>query len=245
MTGNDYIETVLAQLRHVTGDERESIRRELDAHLEDHTEALRQLGYDEETAQEQAAASMGDPVEMGRELSRQYTGWPFVLLSRAAVLLTVILCSQALFGVATVGYFLDSLLVRTFPDDPGSDYAVEATIRPDIRISIGDDVLRVVRVSLIEREGVPTAELFLCAYDRLPGGVVSQQLIPNVVLADQRGAAPEHVLGGGGRGSYTADFSTRYVPIREGDTYITLRYDRFGETVEAAIPLPEGGEAGA
>ena len=43
------------------------------------------------------------------------------------------------------------------------------------------------------------------------------------------------------QGSFGADYSLRYLSISEGDTYITLRYDRFGETVEVEIPLPEGG----
>ena len=47
-------------------------------------EALRELGYDEELAEERAIAAMGEPDEVGRELNRQYTGWGWVLVSRAA-----------------------------------------------------------------------------------------------------------------------------------------------------------------
>ena len=92
MDRRDYTDRVLSSLRRVTEKEREAIRSELDGHIEDHMEALRELGYDEELAEERAIAAMGEPDEVGRELNRQYTGWGWVLVSRAAVVLTVVLC---------------------------------------------------------------------------------------------------------------------------------------------------------
>ena len=78
------------------------------------------------------------------------------------------------------------------------------------------------------------------AYDRIPGGVVSGQLLDNVVLEDQRGVTPEHTgLGGSGKGNFGAEYSLKYLPVEEGDTSITLRYDRLGEHVAVEIPLPE------
>ena len=85
MDRRDYTDRVLSSLRRVTEKEREAIRSELDGHIEDHMEALRELGYDEELAEERAIAAMGEPDEVGRELNRQYTGWGWVLVSRAAV----------------------------------------------------------------------------------------------------------------------------------------------------------------
>ena len=84
MDRRDYTDRVLSSLRRVTEKEREAIRSELDGHIEDHMEALRELGYDEELAEERAIAAMGEPDEVGRELNRQYTGWGWVLVSRAA-----------------------------------------------------------------------------------------------------------------------------------------------------------------
>ena len=91
MDRRDYTDRGLSSLRRVTEKEREAIRSELDGHIEDHMEALRELGYDEELAEERAIAAMGEPDEVGRELNRQYTGWGWVLVSRAAVVLTVVL----------------------------------------------------------------------------------------------------------------------------------------------------------
>ena len=241
MTREEYTKIVLAQLRRVTEDERRAIRAELDAHMEDHMEALAELGCDGAEAEERTLARMGDPAEVGRELSKVYTGWGWVLLSRLAVLLTVVLCIQAVLGIGILSNFLWSIQARTVPDEIHSDYSAEATVRPDIRIPIGNDVLRVYRVSLVERKDGPAAQVALAAYDRIPGGVVSQRLLPSVVLADQRGAVPDRGTGGGGKGCFTAEFTLRYVPVQEGDTSITLTYDRLGETAEVTIPLPETG----
>ena len=74
MDRRDYTDRVLSSLRRVTEKEREAIRSELDGHIEDHMEALRELGYDEELAEERAIAAMGEPDEVGRELNKQYLG---------------------------------------------------------------------------------------------------------------------------------------------------------------------------
>ncbi len=55
---------MLSSLRRVTEKRAgEAIRSELDGHIEDHMEALRELGYDEELAEERAIAAMGEPDE--------------------------------------------------------------------------------------------------------------------------------------------------------------------------------------
>ena len=240
MTREEYTKIVLAQLRRVTEDERRAIRAELDAHMEDHMEALAELGCDGAEAEERTLARMGDPAEVGRALNKVYTGWGWVLLSRAAVLLTVVLCIQAVLGIGILSNFLWSIQARTVPDEIHSDYSAEATVRPDIRIPIGNDVLRVYRVSLVKRGDGLAAEVAMVAYDRIPGGVVSGQLLDHVVLEDQRGVTPEHTgLGGSGKGNFGADYSLKYLPVEEGDTSITLRYDRLGEHVAVEIPLPE------
>ena len=241
MDRKTYIEAVLSALRHVTWDERSAIRAEIDGHIEDHMEGLLELGYDPELAEERTLSAMGDPKEVGRELNKQYTGWPFVLLSRAAVLLTVVLCLQALLGIGILGNLWDSVAARVWPKNFEELEAVTpaATERLDIRIPVGNDVLRVYQVSRVTREGVPAVGISLCAYDRLPGGVVSGQLLSGVWIEDQRGEALEWLSGGSGHGSIGADYQLRYVPAEPSDTYITLRYDRFGEDVSVKIPMPE------
>ena len=241
MDRETYIDAVLSALRRVTGRERAAIRSVIDGHIEDHMAGLLELGYEPELAEERTLAAMGDPKEVGRELNKQYTGWGWVLLSRAAVLLTAVLCIQALLGLGILGNLWDSVWARTAPLEPGEvSSAVKEQL--DIRVPVGSDVVRVYGVSRLTREGAPAAGVFLCAYDRLPGGVVSDQLMPNVRIEDQRGTPLEWQSDGGGyvsHGSFGADYQLRYVPVEPSDTFITLCYDRFGEDVSVKIPLPE------
>ena len=116
MDRRDYTDRVLSSLRRVTEKERggHSVGA---GHgpIEDHMEALRSWGYDE-LAEERAIAAMGEPDEVGRELNRQYTGWGWVLVSRAAVVLTVVLCAQALLALGILGMVIDSISARIYPE---------------------------------------------------------------------------------------------------------------------------------
>ena len=72
----EYCARVLSHLRRLSRRERELVRAELEAHIEDHAAALLELGYDAELAEERATAAMGDPAEVGREMGSQYPrGW--------------------------------------------------------------------------------------------------------------------------------------------------------------------------
>ena len=61
MTRDEYIQAVFSHLKRLTWDEREAIRAELDGHMEDRFESLRELGYDETEAEERTLAAMGGP----------------------------------------------------------------------------------------------------------------------------------------------------------------------------------------
>lgn len=239
MTRREYTDTVLSALHRVTEDERRAIRAEIDAHMEDHICALLDLGYDEPLAEERTVALMGDPKEVGRELNKQYTGWGWVLLSRAAVALTIVLCIQSLIGLGTLYMLWRSVAARLLPEEPRWVCTVAAEAAPDVRIPVGNDVLRVYRTAVGQRKGETVAGLAITVYDRIPGGVASERLVPNLRLEDQRGDAPESPVGGGHVGTVTAWYTTLYLPIQPGDTRVTLRYERFGESIAVEIPLPE------
>ncbi len=78
-----YSEAVAARLRYASPKERKAVRRELEDHLQDHTEALEAAGYSPEQAQAHALAAMGNPKQVGEELSAAFPlGW--WVLTRAA-----------------------------------------------------------------------------------------------------------------------------------------------------------------
>lgn len=238
MTRREYTESVLSALRHVTGREREAIRAEIDGHIEDHMADLLELDYPPELAEERTLSAMGDPVEVGQELNKQYTGWGWVILSRMAVALTVVVCLQSLLAFGTLGNLWDSVWARVAPLEP-KEISSAVKEQLDIRLPVGSDVVRIYGVSRLTREGVPAVGVFLCAYDRLPGGVVSERLLSNLRVENQRGEPLEWQFGGSSQGGYGAEYQLCYVPVEWSDTYITLRYDRFGENVAVKIPLPE------
>lgn len=95
MTRSEYTAQVQSALRRVTKREREAIRAEIDAHMEDHICGLLELGYSPELAEERTMAFMGDPAEVGRELNKQYplrwlvVKWAAMALTLATVLLVL------------------------------------------------------------------------------------------------------------------------------------------------------------
>ena len=179
---------------------------------------------------------MGDPEEVGRELDKQYP-LRWLVLGRVALTLTVVMCIVALFGIGILSYLWWSLEARVAPDQISSDLLEQGQRVVDIRVPVGNDILRIYRVAMGKKDGQLVAEVSMCAYDRIPGGIVSEQLLPNVELTDQRGAPPEWGLGGGGKSNWGADYTTKYINIEPEDTYVTVTYDRFGEYVSVRVPL--------
>ena len=59
----------------------------------------------------------------------------------------------------------------------------------------------------------------------------------DITAFDQRGEKIERW--GGSAGSWGAGYDRLYIPVEPGDTYVTLSYDRFGESVTLKVPLPE------
>lgn len=240
MDRRDYTDRVLSSLRRVTEKEREAIRSELDGHIEDHMEALRELGYDEELAEERAIAAMGEPDEVGRELNRQYTGWGWVLVSRAAGGADSGAVRSGSAGPGNIGVVIDSISARIYPNEPSAYTAVAATERLDIRIPVGNDILRVYRISIGQADDTPgvwEAEVQLCAYDRIPGGIVSRRLMEQTWLETPGGRRDPPK--GSGRGNWRVEYGSCYVRLSPEDTYVVLRFEAFDEQIRLELPLPE------
>jgi len=239
VTRKEYTERVFAQLRRLTPEEKQSVREELGAHMEDHICDLLELGYDEALAEERTMARMGDPEEVGRELDKQYP-LRWLILGRIAVAVTVIVCVMALFGLGILSHLFWSLEARFFVDGvSSSSFVGERSIDPDIRVKVGNDILRVYRVALGTKDGELVAEVAMCVYDRIPGGIASEDVLNYGELRDQRNSPPDRLMGGGGKSNYGADYANRYIQIEPDDTYVMWVYDRFGESVSIEIPLPK------
>jgi len=250
MNRKEYCDAVLAQLRHLTKEEQERACAEIDAHMEDHICALLDLGYPEDLAEERTMRLMGDPEEVGRELDKHYTSRIWGMLEGAALILLMVLLLQAITGFGILFHARDSIMTRMDPTyDYDNSFGAEAQLETDLRMTIGDDVLRVFRVSVGDREihftgeapeTVLAAQVTMCTYDRIPGGIVSQEIDDGLTLKNQRGEMLEPSdAGWHSTGSWGAEHINRYVHIQPGDTYVTLIHDRFGRYEELQIPLPE------
>lgn len=238
MTRTEYCDQVLSCVRRLTADERAAVRAELDGHIEDHMANLLDLGYDEQLAEERTMQRMGDPAEVGRELDKQYP-LRWLILKRAATALMVVVCIQALLGLGMLGMVLESIAARVHPNEKMDMAAVEAAEELDYRIPVGNDILYVYRIAVGQSNdysGRREAEVSFCVYDRIPGGIASQSLADGVQLENPRGETGRH---GGGRGNWRVWYKQRYAPVAPGDTYVTLEYERFGESVSLYIELPE------
>lgn len=244
MTRREFTDRVLLPLIRLSWDEREAIRQELEEHIEDRMEVLLEMGWKPELAEVRCLEAMGDPAEIGRELAEQYRdrgrGW--LWLGRAAVALTAALCIQAASNLGILSMLQDSWDVRRWnavPKTWTTLYTQEATMPVDIRVPVGNDILRVDRVSVgrMENTGILQAELVMVSYDRFPGGIVSRNVLNGVRLEDQRGEDCERTKGLSG-GTCMVGSAVRYADVEPGDSYVTLIYEQFGETGRLRVPLP-------
>ena len=243
MTRQEFLDQVLSPLGRLTAQERENVRWELEEHVEDRMEVMLDMGWDKELVESRCLEAMGDPAEIGREMARQYRGKGWLWLGRAAVVLTVVVCIQALLGVGMLGAAWDSLTVRFNPPRTisiGELKNVEAEEELDIRAEIGNDILRIYQVSVGEKDGQRAAMVLACAYDRWPFGIVVDSLFGRSELWNERG---ETGTSGGGSGNSGAVCAALWAPVETGDTHVIWEYRAIGEAVRLEIPLPGGEEA--
>ena len=236
MDRRTYVEQVLANLRRVTPDERAAIREELDGHIEDHICDLIELGYDEKLAEERAMAAMGDPEEVGRELDKQYP-LRWLVLGRAAVVLTVVLCIQALTGFGILFHARDSVMARLVPSWRDDTEVAENGAELSMRMTVGNDIVRVYRAEVWDLGPTSVAEIGFCTYDRIPGGIVSEELMNGLRLENQRGEVKDR-NSVRSYGNWGAEYGELSVEVAPGDTYVVLVYEGYGRNVSMEIPLP-------
>lgn len=248
MNRNEYCDRVLSQVGRLTTDEANDLRAELTGHIEDHAEALVGHGYDEEAAAARAVALMGDPEETGKALRDCYRHFWLVIVQRIAVAVTVVACVQAFFLLPMLGGVYESLRERVLPEvDEISWEELDGAADLHERIAIGSDVVQLNRIEYGVREGERQAVLWASVYDRIPGGTVYENLLETLVLESERGESMYPWLDGnyrsctGSRGTLYVHTGRHAAPLKEGDTYVTLVYERFGERIETRIDLPEGG----
>ena len=240
MDQQSYISAVLSCLQSLTDREQESVRSELAGHIEDHMEALMDLGYDASLAEQRALSAMGDAEEVGRAINRQYPLRWLIVKDVATGFLTLFLMLALVFGGQNSD-FGQGLVVRFDPVRMSGWDACGWTIQTDARLKAGNDTVKSYQVSVMESPTGPVATVYLCAYDRIPGGIVSGTLQNGLTIEDQRGNTVEAVdaITKARRNFYSAEYFIACVPVETGDTHVTLHYGQYGRQAQCTIPLPE------
>lgn len=232
MDRQEYTDRVVSVLRRLTPAERNGVRAEIDAHIEDHMDALLELGYDPELAEERTMAAMGEPEEVGRELEKQYPlGW--LILNRIATALLVLCCGAILLSGPSLSRIFENLQARWDPMGTTCVKTAEIQQEIDIRMEIGSDILHIFGVSIAPKNNTTAQVTVYCYwYDKNPLGYVSGS---TVTLQDCRGGPAW--TGGGAYGTSGLGYCRKHGDVQYGDPYITVVVDRYGERYTAEIPL--------
>ena len=235
MDKQEYIAQVLAQLPGLLEKEKKAVKRELLDHLEDRMEPLLALrGVDEAEAERRSVAAMGDPVETGKEIARQYQSFFWVVLKDIATgFLALFLMLMFVVGGRTTD-LPNSILARV---DPARIDHLNGTLdfEMDYRMEVGNDIVWVYEAQV--RDGMFTARIV--TYDRIPGGVVAWALEESLWLENESGTqAPVEstkVLGWG----YGACCYWASIPVETEDESVTLTCGLYGTYTRLTIPLSE------
>ena len=240
MDQQSYISAVLSCLQSLTDREQESVRAELAGHIEDRMEALIDLGYEAPLAEQRALSAMGDAEEVGRAINRQYPLRWLIVKDVATGFLTLFLMLALVFGGQNSDFW-KGLVVRFDPVRMSGWDACGWTIQTDARLKAGNDTVKAYQVSVMESPTGPVATIYLCAYDRIPGGIVSGTLQNGLTIEDQRGNTVEaaDTITKARRNYYSAEYFTASIPVEAGDTHVILHYDQYGRQAQCTISLPE------
>ena len=244
MTRNEYTKHVLSAMRRVTAAEREAIRAELDAHMEDHMEALKELGYDDQLAERRTLERMGDPEEVGRELDQQYPLFWLVLkwaAKAAAILLALVLLTQ----VSWMNVWWN--LCFRLAENPVNRYEMEtfAFLREhpvDARMEIDSVTIRACAAGIMKTADYPywgtwgdvpdtvyVAAITLCAYSTDWSDLSIERTTPDYFRI-QDGSYDTGCSASGGAG-------VCMVPVKLGQEFVTATYQKYGYDLIMEIPL--------
>ncbi len=236
MDRREYCRQLTQELRHLTPNEVAAVRQELWDHMEDHAEMLRDAGYDESEAESRAVEAMGDPVETGREIDKQYPAiW--LWLSRLAVAVIVVVCISGvinLFGLYTAA---ESLAIRM---NPYREVDIPMEARIDYKMEIGSDIVHFIGIQDYVPGERGQVRLYMNIYDKSIFRPIDQNLEQKLTYLTNTGEFS--AISGGGSSNERVSHYRRTLEITEQDTFLTVVYDHYGRRVECTIDLTEVGQ---
>lgn len=236
MTREEFCARVDGCLDRASRRERQAIRAELAAHMEDHAQALEEAGYAANEAMEQAVEAMGEPEEIGKALNSQLSIFWQVMIW-VGTLLIVLVCVLTLESAYTRYWsiYTRNSMARREPYSskaPGEEYSLCQDL--EIRAPIGNDELYVYWVGIDPEKN--EASVTMCLYDQAPFGYVSRSALHSVWLENQAGETFEYASGS--TNMAVADRRFDSIPVEPTDTHLILRYEQYGEDLTLEVPLP-------
>lgn len=224
----EYGQSVCRFVRHAAGSEKAAITRELTAHLEDHAQALLDVGYSAEDAAQMALEAMGDPQEVGKELNKEYPLRWLLLSNLGAVLVTLLTLAILVLAPTWLFHLEENLSNRFWPMDHIAAEQVPGLVEVDVRKDLpGGNVFYIYGVSAVPEGDAYTVRVCSVFYNKNLFRDYSNLIGVSVTLSAP-GVSQECYFG-------------EDVYVLPGVSFgqpVTLRYDHYGTTFTLEIPVP-------
>ncbi len=228
---NSFCDKVCSYIDYATGKELEGVHKELRDHLEDHAQALINIGRSPEEAEVSAILAMGDPEDIGREMNKQF---PFVwlFLSRATVVIAILLALMLISPLRDLYYRVsESIEVRNSPMETFGHYGNAI----DIRVELPENDVAYFYCADIDEylANDHHALIGLVVYDKNPFGRVSRDALDFCIETENGFYQPS----GGSFMGYGVHHKRMVVDIEYGQENLTLYYNRTNNNIAVEIPL--------
>ena len=229
--------------------DREAVRAELQAHLEDHYDALIARGTDPETAAEQTLASMGSAMEIAPELGKIHRPWLGYLYNGTLALAVMLWLGMLLVGTNLLPYYnlAEVLNLGMSQSEMTVDTQSVAYVRQQDAAVFADGYhVQVVETIRVPEEGYLFIEIKVAKTDRF-----------GLVALDHLWAVDD--LGNTYASSYTYQWESKKIHFQEEISsgnlrylqlvvtdvdpqaqWLELRYDRDGRDIVLRLELTGG-----
>lgn len=254
-----FCDRVLECLSRATDKEKEAVRQELEAHMEDHRDALVEAGMDPASAMEKAEAAMGDPEEVGRVLNAQFsTFWLWVKRVTQGIIGFILFLALA-FSLPQVSTFLtnpvdvlagawENWQIRQAKEvEPDTGYESGGVIyswKGWETMRVGDEIICLVQVDLrpfYRDRNYYEGHFYFCTYNENPFTPPNTELLALLTVTPASGTMidPESNWGWSLTPADQQGAAIRHYMglMREGETYVDVTYDHYGIYVTMRCPL--------
>ncbi|MBO5034116.1 MAG: hypothetical protein J6C43_00725 [Oscillospiraceae bacterium] len=256
-----FCDRVLECLSRATRKEKEAVRAELEAHMEDHRDALIERGMDPMAAMNKAEEAMGDPEKVGKALNAQFS--TFWLWAKRGIQVTICL---VLIVVVKFYPYSEKAWTGTWEVLAGARDNAQARKGEDLflptsgvghnmathawscweTMRVGDEMVCLYWVELhpvpdeLEMPGYYYGDIFFCTYNVNLFAPANGELLERLTVVSENGMeSSEYLLEWRSPTLGSRGVQERFtdVLVKEGDTYVDVTYDYFGLTAAMRCPL--------